>query len=744
MQKELVVLVGPQGSGKSTLAQIEFSDYFLISQDYQGKAKHYELFLNAIKLNYSKIIVDRINHTREQRRRYLKIAKNAGYKTRIIVINKPFEICLNRILERKVHPTLDYKSNKIDKALQMYFKEYEIPEEKEADVLEVREDYDPYFLDLSKSQYQRFIIIGDIHGCYEELLLLLKKVNYDIKDSSSALIFVGDLIDKGPEPKKVFDFVKNNKNAFFVMGNHEFKLLRYLRGNNVSINHGLDVSIKQFDVYDINKKHSIQLRFFLEKLPYIIKLPDNSFVVHAGINPFKSILEQRREHLLFIRNYNPATGKISQRGDPYWFEEYGENLEDIYFGHNFHEEIQVRKNVFALDGYCVYGGELRACILEKKGESFFKEFVSVKALNTYYVSQYQFDKDSPLTFFDDLVKRGYLKSDENDDLVIYNYTDKTTFEKYWTYLTKQARGLIFEKKTGMVIARPFEKFFNIGENDLTQKHNLPLHLKYRVLEKLDGSLAILYFYKGSWLISTKGRLDSQQAKIAQELLYKKYKIDELDVKFTYLLEIVHPKTKVIIDYKDKEELYLLSAIETLNAKEVNYDVLVEFSKRVGFLLPKEFNLKIDDLLNGVFPNEILDSLNNLEGFVIRFDNNYRVKFKLNKYLEIARIRSHFSKLSLFKVMKGGKIPNSYLEHIPEEFNLEAKKYVDFLEGLYREFEKEIGEEFSNYVNLDLKQLSEIIKNDKVNLKHKKIYFDLFKNNKEKVDKYILSLIKEKL
>lgn len=143
--KELVLLVGPQGSGKSTLCETEFADYYRISQDDQGKSEHKELLVRELGLGQNNspmaakgIVVDRINHLKGQRSYYLNLAKQHGYKTRIVVLHVPKEVAHKRIENRVGHPTL--QAENAGKALDMFFKQYERPTEDEADVVEYRYD----------------------------------------------------------------------------------------------------------------------------------------------------------------------------------------------------------------------------------------------------------------------------------------------------------------------------------------------------------------------------------------------------------------------------------------------------------------------------------------------------------------------------------------------------------------------------------------------------------------------------
>ena len=245
--KELVLLVGPQGAGKSTFCNQYLSDHYRISQDEQGQKQHFEMFKQALQAQ-SKIVVDRINHTREQRYRYLSLAKDAGFETKIVVVNRKFKDCLERIKNRKDHPTLKSTDiTTINSALTMYFNQYEYVNDSEADSVIRLSNYDPFFMDITHiTRDRRIILIGDVHGCYDELMQLLDKVNYNPK--VDVLIFADDLVDRGPKIREVLEFVKTGYDrglVFTVMSNHDFKYLRYLRGNKVNPTHGLQETINQ-------------------------------------------------------------------------------------------------------------------------------------------------------------------------------------------------------------------------------------------------------------------------------------------------------------------------------------------------------------------------------------------------------------------------------------------------------------------------------------------------------------------
>lgn len=132
--RKLVVLVGPPGSGKSTLAKQKYSEFIYINQDTQGKEGHMRQFLQSISEGED-IIVDRMGFNKQQRDAYIIPAKNNNYETQIVVLHESQNTCLERMLLRQGHPTIqDEKSAR--SALHTFMTKYERPEAGEADVIE--------------------------------------------------------------------------------------------------------------------------------------------------------------------------------------------------------------------------------------------------------------------------------------------------------------------------------------------------------------------------------------------------------------------------------------------------------------------------------------------------------------------------------------------------------------------------------------------------------------------------------
>lgn len=210
----------------------------------------------------------------------------------------------------------------------------------------------------------RTIVIGDIHGCYFELMDLLNKVGASEEDR---LISVGDLITKGPANRQVLEFFRQRKNCESVLGNHEYLLLQHYRGLTVELEPAHLKTIAELE-NDFGDYMS-----WISHWPYFIDL-GAYLVVHAGIRPGIPMKLQSLMDLTSLRTLNrPSPG--SKTGTP-WYERYrGRKI--IIFGHWVSKTPLVRANAIGIDTGCVYGGSLTSVVLPEG------RLVSVQARRAY-------------------------------------------------------------------------------------------------------------------------------------------------------------------------------------------------------------------------------------------------------------------------------------------------------------------------------------------------------------------------
>ncbi len=207
-------------------------------------------------------------------------------------------------------------------------------------------------------------MIGDIHGCYSELLDLIYKIGVKRDDR---LISVGDLITKGPGNREVLEFFRQGNKRESVLGNHEYLLIEHYRGQPVELER------EHFQVISELGRDFDRYMKWISHLPLYVDLGDE-LVVHAGVRPGLPLKKQTIEDLTQIRCLeSPQPG--SPKGTP-WFERYkGKKI--IIFGHWVFGAPLIRENAIGIDTGCVYGGRLTAVILPGR------QIVSVPARKTY-------------------------------------------------------------------------------------------------------------------------------------------------------------------------------------------------------------------------------------------------------------------------------------------------------------------------------------------------------------------------
>lgn len=202
----------------------------------------------------------------------------------------------------------------------------------------------------------RTIVIGDIHGCYDELLDLLERVAFGADDR---VVCVGDLIVKGWKNREVLDLFMTDKRFSSVLGNHDRALLRYWRGESVRL------KVKQEEARAELNQNQDQERYaaYLESLPLMIDLGSH-LVVHAGVRPGVALHEQSVKDLTELRTL--GEDRTNREGTP-WYEVY-EGDKTVLFGHWPAGELRRGPSALGLDTGCVYGYELTAYIIETEEE----------------------------------------------------------------------------------------------------------------------------------------------------------------------------------------------------------------------------------------------------------------------------------------------------------------------------------------------------------------------------------------
>jgi|SRR5687767_2127085 len=209
----------------------------------------------------------------------------------------------------------------------------------------------------------RTIVVGDIHGCYDELVSLLEVVGLGADDR---LVAVGDLITKGPKSREVLELFRTDNRFLSVLGNHDLALLKYWRGEGNSLKNSQILTATQLE--SDWKMHCK----FLASLPLTVDL-NTHIVVHAGLRPGVPLDEQSAEDLTELRTL--GKDRTSRKGVP-WYEVY-DSEQTVLFGHWPTLEPIRKARAIGLDTGCVYGNRLSSYVIEAD------QIVSVPALQTY-------------------------------------------------------------------------------------------------------------------------------------------------------------------------------------------------------------------------------------------------------------------------------------------------------------------------------------------------------------------------
>lgn len=407
----VVVLIGTSGSGKSSFARKHFrateilsSDWCrgLVSDDENDQAATpaaFEVlnFIAAKRLAAGKLVViDATNVQKEARKPLVELARRYHCLPVAIVLDLPESVCHQRNAGR---PDRDFgphvvrnQAAALNKSLRHLRDEgfrhvYRLRSVEEVDAACIRRQ--PLW-NNKKNEHGPFDIVGDIHGCHDELVALLGRLGYVFSGEGNEqtashpagrkAVFVGDLVDRGPASNRVLRLVMNmvrGGHVWCVPGNHEDKLKRHLSGKAVKLTHGLAQTIEQLAQEPETFRREVAE--FIDGLISHYVFDDGKLVVaHAGLRE-----EMHGRGSGAVRSfalYGDTTGETDEFGLPVrydWAAEYrGRTM--VVYGHTPVPEAVWLNNTICIDTGCVFGGSLTALRYPER------ELVSEPARRVYY------------------------------------------------------------------------------------------------------------------------------------------------------------------------------------------------------------------------------------------------------------------------------------------------------------------------------------------------------------------------
>ena len=402
----LVTLIGASGSGKSTFARTHFlpteiisSDVCrgLVSDDETNQAATQDAFdvlhyIGGKRLNRGQLtVIDATNTQPADRKHLIQLAREYHCLPIAIVLNLPEEVCRDR---NRARPDRQFGEHVVKRHVQNIrrslkglqkegFRQVYILNSLEQ-IAAVEIERQPLW-NNKKHEHGPFDIIGDVHGCCDELETLLTTLGYQLEEQTyihpdgRKAVFLGDLVDRGNRILDTLNLVQNMvaaESALCVPGNHDYKLLRQLKGQKVTINHGLDKTIAELE--SLNETESQSLQSFLTGLVSHYILDDGRLVVaHAGLK--QAYQGRGSAKVRDFALYGETTGEIDEFGLPVrhnWASEYrGDAI--VVYGHTPVPEPVWLNGTIDIDTGCVFGGKLTALRYPER------ELVSVPAQKVY-------------------------------------------------------------------------------------------------------------------------------------------------------------------------------------------------------------------------------------------------------------------------------------------------------------------------------------------------------------------------
>ena len=707
--RKLLITRGPQGAGKSTTIKQLGLENYTVSPD---KTR---LFLTGGYLTeYDKIRIpqhrmDAWKLTIDQLKNRMNSMETIAYDATLPLKKEVDDILKIAAENRYDVRILDFYDTPLEKALEQNNTREEftyVPENVIKNIYEnyqkiddrriifSRENYQEQiqdFLHVKKrdlSSYNEIVFIGDLQGCLQPI----KNSNSPLADGlkkDNYYIFVGDYFDRGLENAEVAKWLIENvvrkENVLLLRGNHELHLEKMVDGLEPVSAEFKEKTFPQFEKAGLKKEYFKELVESCVEVAPIHWRGNDILVTHGGISGWPKNL-----HLVPGEQFESGTGSYEQPVDlvfSKWAEKEKENNPNSHLlqihGHRNAQYLPILSTPHSinLEGQVEFGGHLRMVVLNKDG------LQPIEIRNTYHLSRAERVAETlakghrmhgPNLPIPEWHKRGEIGqthlSKETLDILkkheminervsnvlshvsAFNFTHEAFQEGKWDAVSLSARGLFVNTEDGTIIARGYEKFFNVNEKPETQIHALKESLKFPIVgyNKHNGFLGITGYDKktDTLIIASKSMLDSDFAKLFKDILGEKlgpagieklYRLNK-DLEVSCVFEVIDiEKDPHIIRYQENQIILLDAVRRSEKFEKLPYNELEKIGNFLNCPI-KEQAFKIDNAIGfeqkvkSIEKQDFLFNKKPTEGFVIEDSRGDMVKVKSGYYNTWKRMR----------------------------------------------------------------------------------------------------------
>ena len=527
------------------------------------------------------------------------------------------------------------------------------------------------FYTADVNQYEKVVIIGDIHSCAEPLKEALKDFNEE-----TLYIFVGDYFDRGIQPVETFNIMLDlleKPNVILIEGNHEEKSMKKFIYDEEKYTKSFEETtllplLKEYDMDYVRAS----LKKIYKKLRqcFAFEFRGKKFLCTHGGLPLvpKLTLVSAKEMIHGVGKYETEIGEI-------YSENYKKGLCQGFIQVHGHRGVNDGQFSYCLEDRVEFGGELKVLTIDNEGKikkTGIKNSVYNKGLKipmSGAVEKVEFNTANEL--INEMIRHQFITVKECEhNLISLNFNREAFNKKKWNDLTIKARGLFVDKDSGEVKIRSYNKFFNFGERHV----NLGYLKKYatypiRAFKKYNGFLGLASVVNNEIVLTSKSVTSGKYKDIFQDIwdkvesevreLLKKTMIEN---NCTAVFEVVSPEYDPHIIKYDKEHLYLLDFIENkldLDTHNIDLEFSEKLMKKVEFssgLLTKKEELtrleNYDELYNFLAEKE--KSLEEFEGYVLCDNSGFMFKFKL-PYYNLWKTRRAWLERYRSALVKGKKV-----------------------------------------------------------------------------------------